>query len=62
MVRDLSALAYPLTTLIFEYNLYIPNSSEYTLFNEGLLAGLKRDSATNQCPAYMKGYQVGKSY
>ena len=62
MVRDLSALAYPLKTLVFEYNLYARNSLEYALFNQGLLEGLKRDAATSKVPAYVKGYQVGKSY
>ena len=62
MSRDLSKLAYPVCTLIQEYNFYNRDSVDYVLFNQGLLAGLQRQTVVCDREAYLEGYLLGKNY
>ena len=62
MSRNFSDLAYPVRTLVYEYNFYNRDSVEFVLFNQGLLAGLQRQAVACDREAYLEGYLVGKSY
>ena len=55
MSRNFNHLAYSVSTLVYQYNSYSPNTIEYVLFNQGLLAGLERQTEASDSPVYLVG-------
>ncbi len=62
MSRNFENLAYSVSTLVYQYNCYSPNTIEYVLFNQGLLAGLERQTEASDSQVYLEGYEIGQTY
>ncbi|NEO48659.1 MAG: hypothetical protein F6J94_25340 [Moorea sp. SIO1F2] len=62
MSRNFDHIAYSVSTLVYQYNCYSPNTIEYVLFNQGLLAGLERQAEASDSPVYLEGYEIGQTY